>query len=387
MRDLLNIKRLLHVKPGIAAKNTKQFKSLSNKTLAIGLGLPLLSLFIYFYAIGRNRYFVQSDVVVRKAAEASPTSLSLGSILSGGNQQSIEDARFLRTYLESPQVLEDLEKTFDFRTAYAKQLPDLYPGVTRHSTREQLYDAFRRQIRVSLDETSGQITIQTLAFDPDIALKFNSFLVKQAEFFVNKLNQDVYKQQIGFAKQQVELNYKRVQEASKNLKDFQSKNKILSATLEGSGNLTYINALEAELASKRVKLATLRRQFRDPRAPEIESVNAEVQELQTQIKNERAMLVSPDGKDLTEKAARQTELEANLAFASDLYKASITSAEKTRVDSLQQQRFMAVLSKPLKPEEPWQYWRHKGFFTALAIVFVGFSLTRFLLGMADSHRN
>jgi capsular polysaccharide transport system permease protein len=387
MRDLLQVKRLMRAKPDIALKNPKKIKSLSKKAIAIGLGFPLLLLFLYFYVIGRDRYFVQSDVVVRKAAEATASSLSLGSILSGGNQQSIEDARFLRTYLESPQVLEDLEKTFSFRTAYAKRFPDFYPGVTRHSTREQLYDAFRRQIRVSLDETSGQITIQTLAFDPGTALRFNRFLVDQAEFFVNKLNQDVYKQQIGFAKQQVELNYKRVQDASKKLKDFQAKNKILSATLEGSGNLTYINALEAELASKRVKLATLRRQFRDPRAPEIESVNAEVQELQAQIKEERAMLVSPEGKDLTEKVALQTELEGNLAFASDLYKASITSAEKTRVDSLQQQRFMAVLSKPLKPEEPWQYWRHKGFFTALAVVFVGFSLTRFLLGMADSHRN
>jgi len=97
--------------------------------------------------------------------------------------------------------------------------------------------------------------------------------------------------------------------------------------------------------------------------------------------------VSPGGKNLSQKAAKQAELEANLNFATDLYKAAITSAEKNRVDSLQQQRFMAVLSKPLKPEDPSQYWRHKGFLTALSILVVGFALTKFLLGMADSHRN
>ena len=231
MRDLLQIKHLMRANASLAPKTPKEGKVLDKKTLAIGLGIPLLTLFFYFYVIGRDRYFVQSDVVVRKAAESVPSSLSLGSILSGGNQQSIEDARFLRTYLESPQVLEDLEKSFDFRIAYSKRLPDLYPGVTRNSTREQLYDAFRRQIRVTLDDTSGQITIQTLAFDPATALRFNRFLVEQAETFVNKLNQDVYRQQIGFAKDQVELNYQRMQEASKKLKEFQAKNKILSASL------------------------------------------------------------------------------------------------------------------------------------------------------------
>ncbi|MDM7958667.1 MAG: hypothetical protein QUV04_02785 [Synechococcus sp. WH 8007] len=98
-------------------------------------------------------------------------------------------------------------------------------------------------------------------------------------------------------------------------------------------------------------------------------------------------MLAPQGKNLNEKAAKQAELEANLNFASDLYKSSITAAERTRIDSLQQQRFMAVLSKPLAPQEAWQYWRHKGFFTALATLLVGFALTKFLLGMADSHRN
>lgn len=355
--------------------------------LAIGIGLPLMALLVYFYGLGRNRYFVRSDVIVRKANDSSQSGFALGNLLRGGNQQSLEDARFLGTYLESPQVLEDLEKVFNFRTAYARKAPDFYAGLPTNATREKVYDTFRRQIRVSLNETSGKLTIHTLAYDPDTALKLNSFLINQAEKFINRLNQDVYRQQLEFTQQQVILNARRVQQAGLALKQFQRANQVLDAKAEATGSGQLIGALDGELVKQRVQLATLQRQFSDPDAPEIEAVKSQVQELQQQIRNERGALVNPDGKNLTEKVLKLAELEANLTFSTELYKAALTSSEKTRVDSLQQQRFMAVLSKPLLPEEPWQYWRHKGFLTAVAIVLVGFALTKFLMGMADSHRN
>lgn len=355
--------------------------------LAIGIGLPLMALLVYFYGLGRNRYFVRSDVIVRKANDSSQSGFALGNLLRGGNQQSLEDARFLGTYLESPQVLEDLEKVFNFRTAYARKAPDFYAGLPTNATREKVYDTFRRQIRVSLNETSGELSIHTLAYDPDTALKLNSFLINQAEEFINRLNQDVYRQQLEFTQQQVILNARRVQQAGLALKQFQRANQVLDAKAEATGSGQLIGALDGELVKQRVQLATLQRQFSDPDAPEIEAVKSQVQELQQQIRNERGALVNPDGKNLTEKVLKLAELEANLTFSTELYKAALTSSEKTRVDSLQQQRFMAVLSKPLLPEEPWQYWRHKGFLTAVAIVLVGFALTKFLMGMADSHRN
>jgi capsular polysaccharide transport system permease protein len=393
MHDLVGIKKLMRTKA--SQKELEESSTVPlpikrqrrQRQLLLGLGIPLAALAVYFYGIGRSRYFVSSDVVVRKANEGSPNGLSINTLLGGGNQQSLEDARYLRTYLESPQVLEDLDNSFSFRKAYAKKWPDLYPGLSDGDSREKVYDAFRRQISVSLNESSGELTIRTLAFDSYTALRFNQYLIAQAELFVNRLNQDVYRQQLDFAQRQVELNAKRVQVASQDLQAFQRKNQVLDAKIEAQGSEGFIATLEGELAKQRVQLATLKRQFKDPNAPEIEAIQSEVQELQSQINRERKGLVSPEGKNLNEKAAKQAELEAKLLFATDLYKASLTAAEKTRVDSLQQQRFMAVLSKPLMPEEPWQYWRHKGFFSGVVTLLVGFALTKFLLGMADSHRN
>ena len=161
----------------------------------------------------------------------------------------------------------------------------------------------------------------------------------------------------------------------------------MSAKAEAEVSGTLVAALEAELATQKVKLATLRRRFVDPQAPEVRQVQDQVQEIQKQVQLERAALVSPAGRNLPAEAAQLAVLEGDLEFKTELYKASLASAETTRIESLRQARFLAVLAEPLTPDDPWQYWRHKGFITVVAVLLVGFALTKFLFGMADSHRN
>ena len=65
----------------------------------------------------------------------------------------------------------------------------------------------------------------------------------------------------------------------------------MSAKAEAEVSGTLVAALEAELATQKVKLATLRRRFVDPQAPEVRQVQDQVQEIQKQVQLERAALV------------------------------------------------------------------------------------------------
>jgi capsular polysaccharide transport system permease protein len=112
----------------------------------------------------------------------------------------------------------------------------------------------------------------------------------------------------------------------------------------------------------------------------------QVDELEKQINSERLRLVSPSGKDLSRITAEAERLKGELAFATELYRASLTAAETTRVDSLRKQKFMAILSSPQLPEDAAIDWRFRGFFTVSMIILVGYALVKFVLGMAESHR-
>lgn len=367
--------------------NNQLFKKKSVNFSLLAIFFSILIPLLYFYKIGRDRYYVRSDVVVRKAGNGQEMNMGLGSILGGGNLGSIEDSYYLRTYLESPQVLEDLQKVFPFKDAYEKSGLDFYAGLSKKWTNERIYKFFRKQVSISLNSTTGEIKISTVAYDPDSALKINNFLISQAELFVNNLNQNVYKRQLDFVNNEVSRNSKLLNESIEKLQQFQKDNEIINMQDAVISNQSIISALERELANKKVELSTLRRRFLDPKAPEIIILSDQVEELKDLIKEEKILLVSPNGKKLNEIAAAQNRLEANVQFSTDLYNTSLTAAEKTRVDSLQQQRFMAILSKPIMPDDQWYYWRHRGFLTSISILIVGFSLTKFLLGMAESHNN
>ena len=144
----------------------------------------------------------------------------------------------MRTYLESPQVLEDLKKEFDFQKEYAKKFPDFYPGVSKNDSKEKIYETFRKQISIILNETTGIIRINTIGFSPNTAYKLNNFLINKAETFTNKLSQDVYKEQFEFAQNEARKNHEKLKKASFKLQKFQQLNKTLDFQSYGVATIT-----------------------------------------------------------------------------------------------------------------------------------------------------
>jgi len=388
-RELLILIQSLFIKVNKLLLTNNSLKSFSKKLKKFKNIIPLLlistlSLFyLYFYFIGRERYFIKSDIVVRKV-EDEASGLNLANFLSSVNQSSFEDALFLKTYLESPQVYESLQKEIDFNKEYKKEGLDIFAGISSKTSNDKKYNFFRKQISVGFDSASGILRIRTLAFNPETAHNINKFLIMEAEKFVNQLNQSVYKKQKEFVNKEVIENYKKVQKASIDLSEFQKQNKIFDANNEASAGMLLINNLEMLLAKEKINLAKLQRQYVNPDDPEIEYKIKNIEEIQNQINNERNTLLSTTGKDLTKKAYKLKELELNLGFYNDLYQSSLKASEKNRLDSIRKQRFIAIITKPVKPEDQYQYWRHRGFLTSIAIFLVSFLLTRFIISIADN---
>jgi capsular polysaccharide transport system permease protein len=350
--------------------------------------IPIIGSGIYFYWIARDRYVTRSDFVIRKAEESDTNMAGAGlaSLLGRGNQLSLEDARFLKTYLQSPQVLADLERTYNLNQAYAQTGLDRFAGIKPGLSKEKRLIFFKKQVAVSLDELSGAIVLRTVGLDPKASLNLNRFMLAKSEQFVNRLNQDISQKQLGFAESELLRARNNLNTAKDRLLLYQESNTVIDPKGEAELASQTISKLQEKLVELRVELATLKRQFKDPAEPEVAVVADQVRELEEQIQKERRSLVSRKGRNLNRKAADVLKLESDVSFATDSYKLALTSVEKARIESKRQQKFMALLSAPQLPEDPQNDWRSKGFFTVLASCAVGFSLTKFVFGMQASHR-
>jgi capsular polysaccharide transport system permease protein len=307
-------------------------------------------------------------------------------LLTGGNQVSIEDARYLKTYLQSPQVLAELSGRIDLEKAYKRTGADPFAGIEAGLSNEKKLEFFKKQVSVGLDELSGAIVLKTVGLDAQSSHDLNRFMLIKSEQFVNRLNQDISLKQLSFAEGELMRARGSLEQAKNRLLVYQNANRIIDPKGEADLASQTIGKLQEKLVESKVLLSTLKRQYKDPNEPEVAAVADEIKELTRQISVERNSAVSRSGRDLNRKAADVLRLESDVTYATDNYKLALGAVEKARLESKRQQKFMALLSAPQRPEDPTRDWRTKGFFSVLAAALVGLSLTKFVLGMQASHR-
>lgn len=338
----------------------------------------------YFYFLGRARYTTTTQFVVRKSI-LDNSEINLASFIAGGNRGSIEDSRFLQLNLKSIDVFEKLNDKYNLISLYGKNQFDPFSGINQNAKYSKKYELFKKQIKIKLDDKSGVLELKTFAFSPKVSYDLNNYLLKIAEEFVNRTNQDIIKNQLSFAKQEGINAKKRVDQSFAALERYQEQTQIINIEPEIIASANLIAALEVELANKQIELATLKRKFIDIDDPEIIYLTDQVEELKNQIKIEREATVSPKGKELNKKLSILSKLKANLDFSNELYKTTLTSIEKSRIDSLRKQRFITILSKPFIPDKENYNWRHKGFFTVFSILFILTNIFYFSFFLSESH--
>ncbi len=339
---------------------------------------------LYCFGIGRDRYQSVAEFVIRQPLP--PTSMgssllnpSLGSPTVLG---SLEDGRFLQLYLASPEVMQRLyPKPDQLHQLYAPTSPDRWSGLPAGRNRDQQQAFFQRQLALVPQELSGAISLTTTAFTPDQALALNKALLVQAQQFVNEVNQTISANQLKFAEQEVSRAREKLGKANQAMTDFSAQYGQLNTLVERDVTTSYIAALESRLVDLKVQEASLRRQYRDPQAPEVGYVADQVQELELQIQEERTKVVSTGGRDLNRLTAQAQNLQNEVVFATEALKAAMMAADNSRMESQRQLKFLVMLRQPQLPAQPEASWRWKAFLASLGGLLVVWGVGGFLVGV------
>ena len=238
---------------------------------------------------------------------------------------------------------------------------------------------FRQQLDVIPQELSGTIVLSTSAFTADDAYRLNSDLLKQSQRFVNEVNQSISADQQKFAEEQVAFAKTRLTTATNALEAFQDRYGQLDPLGEQTATTGFITGLESRLVDLKVEEASLRRQFRDPNAPEVAFVADQVRELERQIQEERQKAVGAGGRDLNKLATQASRLQGDVDFARESLSSAMRAADNSRMESQRQLKFIVMLSKPQMPTGPETSWRWKAFLSCLGVLIVVWGVGGFML--------
>ena len=365
-----------------------QFASLWRERLArVAKPRVLISAFLatsafYCFVIGRDRYTAISEFVIQQAAplDGSSASVLAGAASSPQVLTSLVDGQYLQVYLESSDIKTRLfPDTKKLEQAYQPKLPDLWTGLYANSSAPAQLDFYRKQLSVAPQPMSGSVILTTSGFTPKQAFDLNAALLKQSRRFVNEVNQSINADQNKFARKEVQLAELNLKAASRKLELFRKINGNLSVESEQAATSSFISSLESQLVELKVEEAALRRQYRDPNAPEVSFVADQVKELELQIRQERDRSVSKDGRDLNTLALEEAGLISDVEFATETLQSARLASDNSRRESQRQLKFVVVLSQPQLPYTPDQNWRWQSFLASVGIIVVGWGVGGFIL--------
>ena len=367
------------VTPGLQADSRTSLRDLVNAS-TLAAAFVIVSA-VYCFGIGRDRYLATSEFVIKQPLPPATASTTvLGSMQSSSVLSSLEDGRYLQVYLKSNAVKQAVfPDPSAFKAIYAPQAPDQWSGMHRDANDLEQLAFFRRQLDVIPQELSGTIVLTTSAFTAKDSYRLNQDLLKQAQRFVNEVNQSISADQRSFAEEQVAFAKTRLTNATNALEAFQDRYGQLDPLGEQSATTGFITGLESRLVDLKVEEASLRRQFRDPNAPEVAFVADQVRELERQIQEERQKAVGAGGRDLNKLATQASRLQGDVGFARESLSSAMRAADNSRMESQRQLKFIVMLSKPQMPTGPENSWRWKAFLSCLGVVIVVWGVGGFFL--------
>ena len=347
--------------------------------------LVVLGSGLYFFSIGRNRYQVESSFIVRlPQAQAAPGGTLLGTTLAGPVMLgSLEDGRFLAVYLTSPEVMRRVFLQLTPEETWGRIERDPLAGLPKGASFDEQLAFFRRQVFIAPEDLTGVINLTTVGLDSAPTYRLNQLLLQEAEQFLNRTNQDISLNQQQFFEKEVDRAREQLDKATVALNNFKNQYGEFDPAQTAVATSGFISELESRLVDLKVQEASLKRQFKDESTPEVAYVTDQVRELERQIREERNLLVDPEGKDLNRIVAEGSKLETEVLLATEALKSAITSADANRQRVQQQLKFLVRLAEPVEPTDQAMDWRWRGFLATIGGLIVVWGVGSFSLGIIN----
>lgn len=350
---------------------------------------PVLIAAFYLTVISKDRYISTAQVTVKKPSDATSSALNIGLLMGSSNPSSTEDVLYLKSYILSAGMLNVIDKELDLKKAFSESGLDVLNGLPFELTKEAYLRFFQNHVRVAIDDKTGLLSVETDAFSPDFALKFNQAILKESERFINELSHKIVKEQMTFAEQQVQEAFAKLNRSKEAVLNYQNQYGLLDPLSQAEAASKMISEMEVQ----KVQLETqLRNQltFLKENTPQVISTKNALASLNKQIEEERAKVAAPKGPNniqLNSLAAQYQLLKGQLDFDTALYKTAMSAAEKTRVETAQKLKILSVVIAPQEAEEA--EYPHKLYilFSLLIACSLIYGTLKLIFAVIEDHRD
>lgn len=346
--------------------------------------VPTVLAVAFFGFITSDVYVSESRFVVRSPDK--PPASGLGVILKSAGFSNAGDEIFAADeYIQSRDALHALDRDGSVKRAYGRpdvSVFDRFNGFGMGGSFEDLFDYFRKKIRVDYETNTSITTLTVRAYTPQEAHKFNVELLGLAEDQVNRLNRRGRTDVIQVSEQEVQDAKDAATQAAVALAQFRNASGIIDPEKQAAVQLQMISKLQDELIGSRMQLLQLRAMA--PQNPQIPILQVRIAGLAREIDRQLGM-VAGDRRSLSATAARYQRLQLQRDFADKRLAAAMTSLQEARAEARRKQAYVERIVQPSLPDEAQEPRRLRSIFATIVLSLFAWAILKMLLAGVREH--
>ena len=334
----------------IHTKHKNGFAKTVLKILAILYFLGLLIAIAYLWLMTQDRYVTTAAFTISRQDAASGLDESIVQLaLPGMADSGSMDSQVTIGYINSADLLLDLEKQFNFIEHFSSPEKDFFFRLDPKDALENRLDFYRKHIIADFNKDTGLTTVTVDTFEPSISQEVATVVLKRAEGFVNQINQDVADQQLAFIQSEVDRTSERVNEIHRELIELQNKHRFISPNAVINASLAAVQEMQMERLRADAELSSLLRD--SPESPRINTLQSSLRSYNELIDKETAKLSGTERDRLNQILMDYKEIELKLETATRLRAGAEMLLENNRMEAASRSRFFSVIQTPYLPED------------------------------------
>ena len=341
-------------------------------SLVLFVLLPFLTSAIYLFAFASDQYVAETRFMVRQtepllgsamdginsgansSKKAESDAGGGGSLpgMTGAVKLGGEDAEIVASYIHSRAIIDDVSRTLDVRAIFQRPEADFWARLPTDATIEDLTKYWNAMVMVTIESSSGIVTVKVSAFRREDALQLARAIITSSEALVNQLSVKVRADMMQTAEDEMRRSEGEVRFALTNLTSFRNSSRVLNPeqSAEASGKLL-IDLMTAKIEAEGQVFVAERVQ--GPNAPgmatlrdKLASINSHIDQIKEEMAGSKAMSTN-----MASTLAQFETLELKKQFAETMYKFASNGVERARIASERQQVYLEVFQQPSLPQD------------------------------------
>ncbi|MBO6897609.1 MAG: lipopolysaccharide biosynthesis protein [Shimia sp.] len=361
-----------------------------------GLILSFLCLFLipvglggaYFGVLASDRYAAGASFVIRGLEGGGTPDFVTSFTGLSPSGSTTSDSYVVRNFLESADLLRQLDAELDLRGHYSQEHIDPIARFRPDSTFEELVEYWQWRINTTYDSTTGIVTFEVQAFDAEMAERLAQLALAAADRLVNELSEKARRDSVQFAAKEVERAEERVRNIRLQLVNFRAERGAVDPMVNAQLDAELMASLETKLVDIQARINALAGSV-DADSPMLVQLNRQARALEEQIQQRRALIGQQGGQDSPENTAEALAAYEGLLieqnFAQQSYASAMVSLETARMDADRQQRYLGVFARPFVPNEPAYPVRVRDFFLVMIAAFALWAISTLIAYTIRDH--